>query len=305
MTERKTPIEQALDLFFYAPLGLVMNAEEIVPQLAERGRQQVMMARMMGQYTVKQGQAEAEKALVRLQNLAEQPGPRRTARRQPSADGEPATAARRRSAPVARPATQRRGGGHAGHPRLRQPVGLAGRPSAREPVRATSSTRCGRTSRRNRGRKTILNKIDQLRPRARNGWHVVEAVRPATHDDVARVAELAAPGDRRAVGDEGRHGLGAARGTERTARRVGAVPRSMTRTAVALVGTIDDVVVGYAVAAVEVVADGGRLARLTDLYVEPGAREVGVGELLLDTVLAWATEARLLRHRLDRAAGQP
>jgi len=36
VTERKTPIEQAIDLFFYAPLGLVMNAEEIVPQLVER-----------------------------------------------------------------------------------------------------------------------------------------------------------------------------------------------------------------------------------------------------------------------------
>ena len=41
VTERKTPIEQAVDLFFFAPLGLLMNAEEIVPQLAERGRKQV------------------------------------------------------------------------------------------------------------------------------------------------------------------------------------------------------------------------------------------------------------------------
>jgi ribosomal protein S18 acetylase RimI-like enzyme len=59
---------------------------------------------------------------------------------------------------------------------------------------------------------------------------------------------------------------------------------------VTLVGTIDDVIVGYAVASVEVLADGGRLARLTDLYVERGGREVGIGELLLDTVLAWAAE---------------
>ena len=32
--------------------------------------------------------------------------------------------------------------------------------------------------------------------------------------------------------------------------------------ALSLVGTIDDVVVGYAIASVEVVTDGGRLARL-------------------------------------------
>ena len=48
VTERKTPIEQAVDLFFFAPLGLLMNAEEIVPQLAERGRKQVVLARMAG-----------------------------------------------------------------------------------------------------------------------------------------------------------------------------------------------------------------------------------------------------------------
>src|SRR5947207_670177 len=57
-----------------------------------------------------------------------------------------------------------------------------------------------------------------------------------------------------------------------------------------LVGTIDDVIVGYAVARVQELPDGGRLARLTDIYVQPEAREVGIGELLLDTVLAWAAE---------------
>ena len=95
VTERKTPIEQALDLFFYAPLGLLMNAEEIVPQLAERGRKQVKMAKMMGQYTVKKGQAEAEKALIRLQDLAEQPGPSRGTRRR-----RPRTASRTPPSPT-------------------------------------------------------------------------------------------------------------------------------------------------------------------------------------------------------------
>jgi GNAT superfamily N-acetyltransferase len=55
-----------------------------------------------------------------------------------------------------------------------------------------------------------------------------------------------------------------------------------------LVGTIDDAVVGYAAVHVEALHDGRALAVLTDLYVEPGAREVGIGEALIDGVVEWA-----------------
>jgi ribosomal protein S18 acetylase RimI-like enzyme len=119
---------------------------------------------------------------------------------------------------------------------------------------------------------------------------VIEAVRRATKDDVARIADLA----RVAIAE-----LIATKGGPVWARREGRIEpldesiraAIADRDTVALVGTIDDVVVGYAIAAAEVLADNGRLARLTDLYVEKGARDVGVGELLLDSVLAWATEA--------------
>ncbi len=56
------------------------------------------------------------------------------------------------------------------------------------------------------------------------------------------------------------------------------------------VGTLDDVVVGYAVVRDEPVADGGHLGVVQDLYVEPGARGVGVGEALMDLILDWAAE---------------
>jgi ribosomal protein S18 acetylase RimI-like enzyme len=62
-----------------------------------------------------------------------------------------------------------------------------------------------------------------------------------------------------------------------------------------LVGCIDlgptsgAVPVGYAVGRVEVLRDGGRLAVVDELYVEPDAREVAVGEALMDDLLAWAT----------------
>jgi GNAT superfamily N-acetyltransferase len=54
-----------------------------------------------------------------------------------------------------------------------------------------------------------------------------------------------------------------------------------------LVGTIDDVVVGYASCRGEGVRDGTRLGVITDLYVEPGAREVGIGELLMAAIVEW------------------
>jgi hypothetical protein len=111
MTDRKSPIEQAIDLFFYAPLGLLLNAEEVVPQLIDKGRQQVTMARMFGQFAVQQGQTEAGKAVSRLQNNIT--GPRRTPATPATADGAATTAtsavataapATQTSAPVAPPA---------------------------------------------------------------------------------------------------------------------------------------------------------------------------------------------------------
>jgi len=119
---------------------------------------------------------------------------------------------------------------------------------------------------------------------------VIEAARPATDADVERIAELA----RAAIAE-----LSATKGGQVWARREGRsepVDESIRaqiadNATLSMVGTIDDVVIGYAIATVEALDDGGRLARLTDLYVEPEGREVGVGELLLESVLAWATDA--------------
>jgi len=54
-----------------------------------------------------------------------------------------------------------------------------------------------------------------------------------------------------------------------------------------VVGTIDEVVLGYGITHVEDLHDGGRLAIVDDLYVTDGARGVGVGEAMMDAVIAW------------------
>jgi len=118
---------------------------------------------------------------------------------------------------------------------------------------------------------------------------MIEAARPASSDDVPRLVELAS-----AAIDE----LRATKGGDVWARREARVePLEDSLSAdvantdvLVLAGEIDGAMIGYAVASTEVLADGSVLARLTDVYVEPEARGVGVGEAMLDAVVAWATE---------------
>ena len=56
---------------------------------------------------------------------------------------------------------------------------------------------------------------------------------------------------------------------------------------VVVAGSIDEVVVGYAVGHVEALRDGGRLGVVEELFVEEGARGVAVGERMMDVLLEW------------------
>ena len=66
----RSPIDQALDVLFYAPIGLALNAEELVGQMAVRGRQSVAAAKFIGQMAMHQGRSEVDKALDRIQDQA-------------------------------------------------------------------------------------------------------------------------------------------------------------------------------------------------------------------------------------------
>jgi GNAT superfamily N-acetyltransferase len=116
-----------------------------------------------------------------------------------------------------------------------------------------------------------------------------EACRRATADDVDRLAELAA----QAV-EELRAGRGGEVWSRAQARQAPYEPELARQVAAVdhhvLVGTIDGTVMGYGMARVQVLADGGRLGVVEDLYSEPGAREVGMGEVLMNALVDWCRE---------------
>ena len=105
MSKRQDPAEQLLDLLVYAPLGLLMEARDLVPKLADKGRQrmggQVTVARMIGELAVRQGQRRAERVLQRLREQQSRPaspgpsseGPGNGHRPPPSAAATPSSAA--------------------------------------------------------------------------------------------------------------------------------------------------------------------------------------------------------------------
>ncbi|HUR19075.1 MAG TPA: GNAT family N-acetyltransferase [Acidimicrobiales bacterium] len=56
---------------------------------------------------------------------------------------------------------------------------------------------------------------------------------------------------------------------------------------IAVAGTVDDVIVGMASGRLEKLRDGRILGVLDDLYVHPDARGIGVGEAMMNELLAW------------------
>jgi GNAT superfamily N-acetyltransferase len=118
---------------------------------------------------------------------------------------------------------------------------------------------------------------------------VKEGVRAATRDDLPRLVELA----RTAIAE-----LAPMKGgmvwVVRNARHepldvdLAAALDDPSRRA--LVGMIDDVVVGYGIAHTEPLHDGTRLGVVDDIYVEEEARGVGVGELVMGELVGWCRD---------------
>jgi len=165
--DEKTPLDQALDLLLFAPIGLALTARDQLPELIEKGRgrveSQMTMARFIGQFAVQQGKVEVEK---RLRPYAEP--------RNPVVKAAPATNVSDVAAPASTPAPMPAPGADAPatNGRTAKAVDLAihGYDSLSasqvvprlagltadelEDVRSYEST--------NRARKTVLSKISQL-----------------------------------------------------------------------------------------------------------------------------------------------
>ena len=110
---------------------------------------------------------------------------------------------------------------------------------------------------------------------------MVEGTRPATAADLPRLAELVALGEAE---------LRPMRGGEVWAS--GRPPLDLERELagddrLVVVATLDDVVVGYARVARTTLADGRVIGTVEDLFVEPEARQVGLGEAMIEDVVEW------------------
>jgi GNAT superfamily N-acetyltransferase len=117
----------------------------------------------------------------------------------------------------------------------------------------------------------------------------MEAARPATTSDLPRLAELA----RAAIAELGpTRGGGVWRAREARAEPIEAGLEALLDDPDGrlLAGTVDGVIIGYAAARIEHLGDGSRLGVVDDIFVEEEGRGVGVGEAMIDDLVAWCTE---------------
>lgn len=113
-----------------------------------------------------------------------------------------------------------------------------------------------------------------------------EAARTATEADLPALADMVA------IAAEEKHGQKGGPLWFRRERRQGD-PVATLRAALAApdhevaAGTLDSTVVGYGLVRVERLGDGTLLGVIDDIYVDPGARAVGIGEALMNHMLDW------------------
>jgi GNAT superfamily N-acetyltransferase len=120
---------------------------------------------------------------------------------------------------------------------------------------------------------------------------VTERARPATPDDVPRIAELARTARKEMTELRG--------GPVFLAREARPEPLEDNLAAeladpahAVFVGTLDEAALGYAAVRVEELRTGDVLGVITDLFVEAEARAVGIGELLMGEALEWCKQQR-------------
>ncbi len=322
----QSPVERALDVVVYAPLGVALFARDALPGIAgmfvARGRseiehrrknvaQQVTQAKTVGRFAVRFGAPEVKRrveggvasakatAETTLGSLAavRGTGSGSTPTTEPPAAPKPrAEAACGRERPRTEqseriearthlPGCRRSRTGTAGvgpsDPRLRRAVGQSGRRSARGPQH--DRPRDHPVLRECASEPADDPREDRAAP------PVMEHARAARADDIGEIAQLA-----HLLLEELEPTRGGALWARRE-RRDG--PYEDTYGALlarddafVVVGTVHDVVVGFGVVLLETLRDGGVLGVVTDLFVDPGARSVGVGEAMVERIIGFCTD---------------
>ena len=116
---------------------------------------------------------------------------------------------------------------------------------------------------------------------------IVEGARRAAEADIASVAGLAAQAT--AELSELRGGRVWSRLEARPDPPLESLARDLQADdALLVVGTIDEAVVGYGAIRLVELHDGSTVGRVSDIYVLPDARGVGVGEAMMDLLMEWA-----------------
>src|ERR687892_639134 len=284
----RSPGEQladlAADLFVYAPIGWFFEAPRLLPKLAEQGRVHTRNARLFGQFAVRQGEAEVRRRLAGFEEQTS--GLLRALGLLP--DDRGATNGAEAPAPAPPAATS------PGAQQARQAA-----PRATEPGPAVDdlaitdydSLSASHVVTRLPGGRTAVRSRAQLvtaEPEAPLGTAPEEAARTAVEADIPHLVELAGAAAEEKVRQKG--GAIWARREGRPAPREAALRLALqSNDHEVAVGTLDGAIVGYGAARVETLLDGGRLGVIDDIYVDPGARAVGVGEALMNHLLDWCT----------------
>ena len=158
----------------YAPVGLLFEGASLLPQLVEKGRSQVSLARMVGRFAIRHRRAEATKVVGKLQNqaagllelvasaLPATGAPASGAPGSPShPEGPAAPSARTAAAPTARAATRQPNPATLAIPDYDglSASQVVNRLAGLSPAELTAVRRYETG---HRGRKTILSKVAQL-----------------------------------------------------------------------------------------------------------------------------------------------
>ena len=61
--EERNPIDQLVDLFVYAPVGLLYEYNEVMPKLVRRGRSQVQLARFVGKMAMGRNPVDVDRSV--------------------------------------------------------------------------------------------------------------------------------------------------------------------------------------------------------------------------------------------------